>query len=189
MDEQWSAAQFQAGEQRAHSRQRVDACERARRERDADAAAVEGAIDIGGIGEIERDRAPHPERPLQRQRALVVCVDQGKRLLAGKRLDAERARDAEQGAVEAVALHEGCSVRGRLALEVDHVGTLAGEVEHCQAMLSADERELAAVGESLDELLAPEVLVDVDLDHGSRPQTYSTDCRSILCRLAGEGRR
>ena len=86
---------------------RVDARERAGGKREPDAAAVDRAVDVVGIGAVERDRAPHAEGLVERERALVVGVDQRQRLLARKRLDPERARQAQQRPVETVELDAG----------------------------------------------------------------------------------
>ena len=80
---------LQAPEQRAQARNGLDAVERAGWERQPDAAAIQGAVDVVGIEAVERDRAPHAEGAAHRKRPVVVGIDQGDRLLAWKRLDAQ----------------------------------------------------------------------------------------------------
>ncbi len=92
----------------------------------------------------------------------MVGVDQRQRLLAREPLDAERARQADQRAVEPVSLHELGAPRRRLGGGVDHVRALAREVEHLQTALGRYEREVAAVGERVEERLGPQVLMYVD---------------------------
>jgi hypothetical protein len=43
---------------------------------------LERFLDIGRIGPVERDRAPHAEGITERERALVVCLEQRQRLRA-----------------------------------------------------------------------------------------------------------
>ena len=163
VDEQRRAATLQAREHRAQAREPLDAGERAGGQRDADAAAIERAVDVVGVGAVERERAPHAEGLAERERALVVGVEQRLRLRARERLDPERAREAHERAVEAVAAHELGPARGRLGGEIDHVGPLAREEQHGQPVLVAHERKLAALGERLHERLGPEMLVDIGL--------------------------
>ena len=82
MHEQRRAARLQARQQRAQARRSPRRRERAGGQRQPDAAALERPLDVVGVGAVERDRAPHAERPAERQRALVVGVDQRQRLLA-----------------------------------------------------------------------------------------------------------
>jgi hypothetical protein len=174
---------LQAGEQRAQTRDCLDAGERSGGQRQSHTTAPEGAVHIVGVQAVERDRPPHAERTTERQRPLVIGIDQGKRLLARERLDPEGARQAQQRAVKAVLLDQRGAAGGRLGAHVDHVGALAAEKQHGQPVLVTDEGELVTVGEGLDERLGPEVLMNVDLDHGWQPpagrrveESYSGDC-------------
>ena len=96
----------------------------------------------------------------------MVGVEQRRGLLARQSLDADRARQAEQRAVEPVALDERGAASRLLARAIDHVGALAGLVEHGQPALETHERQLPPGGQLLDERLAPEVLVDVGSHRG-----------------------
>ncbi len=107
MHEQWRFAMLQAREHRAQRSDCSTPPSAPGGQRDPDAAALERAVDVVGVGAVERDRAPHAEGSPERERALVVGVEQ-RRVPArrGKPLDAERARQAEQRPVEPVELHE-----------------------------------------------------------------------------------
>jgi len=161
MHEQRRAALLEAVEHPAQREQGLASRERAGGQREADTAAVQRVVDVVRVGPVERDRAPDPERPLDGERTGEVGLEQGRGLLARQALDADRARQAEQRTVEPVALDERSAARRLLGHTIDHVGPLAGQVEHGQAALQAHERELGTGGELLDERLAPEVLVDV----------------------------
>jgi hypothetical protein len=183
MDEQRRLVLLEALEQRAQAGDGLDTAERTGWKRQPDAAPGKGVVHIVGVETVECDRSPHAEGTAQRQRSVVVGLDQGKRLLARERLDAERARQAQQGTVEAVLLEQSGSPGRRLGGEIDHVGTLAGHEEHRQTVLVADEGELVAIRERLDEGLGPHVLVYVDPDHGclapkgrALSSAYSGDC-------------
>ena len=76
MDEQRRPVRFQAREHRAQASGRVNACKRARGQRQSHAAEREQAIDVVGVCPVERDRAPYAKRTIQRQRPRVVGVDQ-----------------------------------------------------------------------------------------------------------------
>jgi hypothetical protein len=109
----------------------------------------------------------------------VICVDQGTRLGARKPLDTEGARETQQRSIESIELDEGRAAVGILRTEVEHIGTLAGEVQDREAPLAAHEWKLAALGQRLHERLAPEVLMNVDLHGPLRPFRAFT-CLSII---------
>ena len=88
---------------------------------------------------VERDRAPHAEGIAERKRALMVCLEQGQRLRAGQGLDPQRARQAQERTVETVARHQRGAARGRLGGEIDHIWTLARQIQHGQPMLVTHE--------------------------------------------------
>ncbi len=82
---------------------------------------------------------------VERERAVVIGLEQRLGLLARQRLDAERARQADQRTVETVALDERCARGRRLAGRVEHARPLAGEVQHGKTVLAAHERKLLAL--------------------------------------------
>src|SRR5580704_1284522 len=171
MHEQRGAARLDALEHRAQLGDRLDARERAGRERDANAATCERTVDIVGVDTVQRDRPPHAERAAERERAVVVGIDQLERLLAWKPLDPERTRQAHERLVEPIELDELRAAGGLLALEVDHVWTLTDEIQDRQPILAANERQLAAISKRLHKRLGPKVLVYVDL-HQISDQLY-----------------
>ncbi len=144
MDEQRCAVRLQAREHRTQAGDSLDARERASRKRQADAPACERTIDVARVSAVQRDGPPHAEGVLERQRSLVVGVDQDKGLLAWKPLDPQRTREAHEGAIETVELNQGGAMGGGFTRQIDHVRTLARQVQHRQPTLTADERKLAA---------------------------------------------
>jgi hypothetical protein len=153
--------------------------------------ASSGAVDVVRISAIQGNRRPRTEGLGKRQRAVVIGVDQHARLLAREPLDAQWARQAHERAVEPVAVDQRGALARVLTAEVDHVGTLVGEVQDHQAVLAAHERKLAARGERLHERLGPEMLVYVDLHqivdqfyveyHMSRPYSSGLNSCSGTC--------
>jgi hypothetical protein len=85
----------------------------------------------------------------------VVGVDQGKRLLAWKRLDPHGTREADQSPIQTVELDKGGATSGRLVREIDDIRTLACEEQHGQPVIAADERQLSALCECECQRLGP----------------------------------
>src|SRR5437016_9997395 len=119
-------------------------------------------VHVQWVGALERYRSPRSEGLAQRERALVVGVDQGARLPAREPLDSQGAREAQQRSVEPIERDERGAPVAILRIQVDHVWPLAGEVQDGEAALTPHEGELAALGERLHERLGPEVQVNVD---------------------------
>jgi hypothetical protein len=92
----------------------------------------------------------------------VPGVDQRLRFAARQRLDPERARQAQQGAVDAVGPQRLRAGRGVLRAEVERRLRLAGQPQHPTGAAAVQGGRLGAAREGRDERLGPEVLVDVD---------------------------
>src|SRR6185437_2487751 len=140
-------------------------------------------------GRLQRYGPPHAEARAERARAVVEGIDQQLGLRARQALDAERAREAHERAVEPLAL-ELRRPGGRLPTDrTDHIGPLAGQEEHGQAVFAAHERQLAARGERRHERLGPEMLVYVDPHRvaafGGLLKQIPV-CRSFLYRLSDD---
>ena len=90
-------------------------------------------------------------------------LDQLVRLTPRQCLHTDRARQRHQCQVEAVAVHEACPLGRRFTLPVDHIGLLAGAVQHRQAVRAPDKRKRTADRQGVEQLVGPNVLMDVDL--------------------------
>ena len=139
--------------------------ERGRGQGDADAAAVEGGVDVGRVGlrPGERHRAPAGELRRQRLDALVVGLDQRRRLLRGQRLDPERGRERDQRPVDPVGGEVGAPQLGVGRLEGEDAVGLGGDPEG-PALAAARPARGAAVRRASASIkrLPEEVLVYVD---------------------------
>jgi hypothetical protein len=99
----------------------------------------------------------------------VVCVDQHACLPAWQPLDSQRAGKAHERAVETVTGNQLGAVSRVLARQIDHIRTLAREIQNGQAVLVSHERELTTLGKRLYKRLSPNVLVYIDLHQISDP--------------------
>lgn len=116
-------------------------------------------FDVARARAVEGDRAPHPERLAECEDAVVPGGEQRLRLGARQRLDAERARQGDERAVDPVGAQLRPAAVGIVRAGLEPRGGLAFEHEHAVA----EERRLRAVLEGGEERLGPEVLVNVDL--------------------------
>ncbi len=161
MDEQRGAQRFQALEDRRKSTQLLDPGERACRQRDPDATALQCPVDVLRVRPVEGECPPDAERPTEPEGALVVGLEQRHRLLAGQALDPDRAGEAQKCPVEPVTVDQLGAARRVLPVAVDHVRALACQIQDAQAALEPDEGQLATARQLLDQRLAPEVLMDI----------------------------
>ena len=166
MDEQRHPAGGGAVQQRRHALEPAARDEGAGRDRDAGRACVERRVDVPGVDLVQRQRAPVAERPAELAHALVERVQQRRGFLARQRLDAQRARQAHQRALEAFVRERG-GAGGRIVRgELEALRRLAVEAEGPLAGAAVQPRGRAAARQLGDEALRPEVLVDVGAGHG-----------------------
>jgi hypothetical protein len=99
----------------------------------------------------------------------VVCVDQDASLPARQPLDPQRAGKAHERTVETITRNQLGAVSRVLARQIDHIRTLASEIQNGQAVLVSHERKLTSLSKRLYERLSPNVLVYIDLHQISDP--------------------
>ena len=162
MHEQRHVSLGDAVEQRGRRVERVGCGQRARGHRDADASACEHVVDVVGIGVVERERTPGGEAVPERLDAVEVCVDQRPRLVAGERLDADRARQCDHRKLDAVIVEQASAPGRALRVQVDRARALARRVQLRDAAAEPDEGQLVPGRERLDQRGGPDVLVYVE---------------------------
>jgi len=164
VDEQRRIALLEAGEQRAQALDPGGVGERSGGQGDADAAAIEGGVDGGGVRVRLGDRHRPPAAELDRQffQARVVGLDQRRRLCGRQRLDPERGREGDQGPVDPVGLKVGTPQLGVGRLEREDAVGLAREPEGPSLTAGDQPRRRAPTCQRLDQGLPQEVLVYVD---------------------------
>jgi hypothetical protein len=136
--------------------------------RQADEALVEPAGDIGSAGVLRvqaggRERAQPASGALGDLRdAVVVGVEQRPRLRLGQRLDADGGRDRDDRDVDPAGVERLDPAGGVVVGGADRTARLVGEIERRRAVAAGDARRPCARGERCEELLRPQVLVQID---------------------------
>jgi hypothetical protein len=176
VNEKRAAGRLERAQKRKDAPDRAFSDERARGQRDADRAPVEQCLDVARCRRVERDRAPHAERLAEREHPVVPGVEQRLRLGARQRLDAERARQAHERAVDPVGAQLGAAARRVVRRGVERGDGLAGEHELRALGRVAQERRRGAALERGEEGLGPEVLVNVEAGekHGRGHNTHKS---------------
>ena len=92
--------------------------ERARGQRHPDTAPRDSASTSPTESAVERSGPHDPETLAERPHAVEVGIDQLLGLLARQRLDAERARDRDQGPIDAISFERREALRRALTVHV-----------------------------------------------------------------------
>ena len=166
--EQRRLARLDTRQQRREQRERIGPGERRGRQRDADAATREQAIDVVGIERVERDGAPRGEAVGQCERALRCASISSHALRARQRFDADRARERDQREIEAVVLDAGSrAARAASASTSTRYGCSPAECRIVRPLERRTNGSVRRVAEAVQQRLGPEMLVDVDLHLGN----------------------
>ena len=161
MDEQRRAAALERLEHRAEPLVAGRAAERAGRHARAREPLVEQPGQRAGSGSSSPTEAQAPNGRRQRRDARVVGRQQRLGLAGGQRLDAERRPTARSARAEPVRLRERSAAIGIVVGEVDRCLRLALRAAASSPGTVHQHRRLAALRQSAQQRLGPQVLVDV----------------------------
>ena len=126
-------------------------------------AAIELRGQLAGVRLGQAGRGPGAELEWQRRRALVPGVKERSRGGGRQRLDAERGRERNVGALEPVGADQLGPQIGIVVRQLDGRVRLAGHLDQPAVPVPAQSRGLAPARKLGEQRLGPQVLVNVDL--------------------------